>query len=211
MNSKNLNKIILRRLDRVSANVYKRYNSSDFPFSFLYIKFITKTTNTTNITNILKISPPKTENFQIKNSDIFHISAQNIDCCYSLEPPRRGGSNKYPQSMLLSRNKKNNVYPLKPRFYYIKLGLRGSKLYRSVFVMSSEKGLDSKWKEKFFPFIDVPISEATQLLFTKLPQSLKVYQFALNIWHFMHTFAKGSHLQCLNVVVENFFTYLLCA
>ena len=30
----------------------------------------------------------KTENFQIKNSDIFHISAQNIACGYSLEPPR---------------------------------------------------------------------------------------------------------------------------
>ena len=41
----------------------------------------------------------KNENFQIKNSDIFHISAQNIDCGYSLEPPRRGGSNEYPQSM----------------------------------------------------------------------------------------------------------------
>ena len=24
-----------------------------------------------------------------KNSDIFHIYAQNIDCVYSLEPPRR--------------------------------------------------------------------------------------------------------------------------
>ena len=39
------------------------------------------------------------ENFQIKNSDIFQISPQNIDCGYSLEPPRRGGSNEYPQSM----------------------------------------------------------------------------------------------------------------
>ena len=29
--------------------------------------------------------------FQIKSSDIFHISAQNIDCGYSLELPRRGG------------------------------------------------------------------------------------------------------------------------
>ena len=29
----------------------------------------------------------KTKNFQIKNSNIFHISAQNIDCGYSLEPP----------------------------------------------------------------------------------------------------------------------------
>ena len=30
---------------------------------------------------------------------IFFISAQNIDCGYSLEPPRRGGSNEYLQSM----------------------------------------------------------------------------------------------------------------
>ena len=49
--------------------------------------------------NILKILPPNNENFKIKNSDIFHISTQNIDCGYSLEPPRRGGSNEYQQSM----------------------------------------------------------------------------------------------------------------
>ena len=30
---------------------------------------------------------------------IFLISAQNIDCGYSLEPPRWGNSNEYPQSM----------------------------------------------------------------------------------------------------------------
>ena len=29
----------------------------------------------------------------------FLLSAKNIDCWYSLEPPRRGGSNEYPQSM----------------------------------------------------------------------------------------------------------------
>ena len=34
-----------------------------------------------------------------KNSDIFHFSAQNIDCGYSLEPSRRDGSIDYPQSM----------------------------------------------------------------------------------------------------------------
>ena len=60
-----------------------------------------------------------------KNSDIFLISAQNIDCGYSLEPPHRGGSNEYPQSMFLSRNKKNNIYPYKPQFYYIKVGFKG--------------------------------------------------------------------------------------
>ena len=31
--------------------------------------------------------------FSDKNSDIFH---SNIDCVYSLKPPRRGGSNEYP-------------------------------------------------------------------------------------------------------------------
>ena len=61
----------------------------------------------------------KTENFQIKTLILFYISAKNIDCGYSLEPPRRGGSNGYPQSMFSSRNKKNNVYPCKPQFYYI--------------------------------------------------------------------------------------------
>ena len=66
--------------------------------------------------------------FQIKKSDIFHISAQNIDCGYSLEPPRRGGSNEYPQSMFLSRNKINNVYSCKPQFYYIKVGFKGVKI-----------------------------------------------------------------------------------
>ena len=42
----------------------------------------------------------KNENIKMKNCDIFLTSAQNIDCGYSLEPPRRGGSNEYPQSMI---------------------------------------------------------------------------------------------------------------
>ena len=45
----------------------------------------------------------KIENFQLKNFDIFLIFAQNIDCGYTLEPPRRGGSNEYPQSMFWSK------------------------------------------------------------------------------------------------------------
>ena len=44
---------------------------------------------------ILKILQPKKENFQIKNSDIFHIPAQNIDCGYSLELSLQDGSNEY--------------------------------------------------------------------------------------------------------------------
>ena len=44
--------------------------------------------------------------FSDKNSDIFHISSQNIDCGYLLEPPQRGGSNEYPQSLFFKQNKK---------------------------------------------------------------------------------------------------------
>ena len=53
----------------------------------------------------------------MKNSHIFPISAQNIDC-----------SNEYPQSMFLSRNKKDILYPCKPQFYYIKVGFEGVKI-----------------------------------------------------------------------------------
>ena len=51
----------------------------------------------------------------MKNSGSFQISAW------------RGGSNEYPQSMYLSRNKKNNVYPCKSKFYCIKVGFKGVK------------------------------------------------------------------------------------
>ena len=86
--------------------------------------------------NILNISPPKTESFQIKKVRYFLIFAQNIDCGYSLEPPHQGGSSGYPQSMFLVSNKRNNVYPCKPEFYYIKVGFNGVKIYRYVFVMT---------------------------------------------------------------------------
>ena len=82
----------------------------------------------TPIQKYWKFYQQKNENFQKKNSNIFYISAQNIDCGYSLEPPRRGGSNEYPQSMFLSRNKKTNVYSCKPQFYYIKVGFKGVKI-----------------------------------------------------------------------------------
>ena len=66
--------------------------------------------------NILKILPPKNENFQIKCSDIFPISAQNIDCGYSLEPPRRGGSNEYPNLCFRVKISKIMFTPVNPSF-----------------------------------------------------------------------------------------------
>ena len=58
----------------------------------------------------------KFENSIRKKLDIFLIFAQNIECGYTLEPPHRGGSNEYPQSMFWSKNKKNRNTPAYPSF-----------------------------------------------------------------------------------------------
>ena len=58
----------------------------------------------------------KNETFQIKNSGIFHVSVQNIDCGYSLELPRWGGSNEYSQSMFWAETRKIMFTPVNPSF-----------------------------------------------------------------------------------------------
>ena len=65
-------------------------------------------------TEIFKVV--KNGNFQQKNVDIFLIFAQNIDCEYTLEPPRRGGSNEYLQSMFWSKIKKDRYTAAYPSF-----------------------------------------------------------------------------------------------
>ena len=87
-------------------------------------------------TEIFKVV--KNENFHQKNVDIFLIFAQNIDCGYTLEPPRRGGSNEYPQSMFWSKNKKNRYTPPYPSFAILKWGLRGYTLHGHVFMMEEQ-------------------------------------------------------------------------
>ena len=87
----------------------------------------------TSLFKYIENLPSKNENFQIKNSDIFHISAQNIDCGYSLESPRRGGSNEYLQSMFLSRNKNNNVHPYKAQFLLYKVGFKEVEIIEAGF------------------------------------------------------------------------------
>ena len=44
--------------------------------------------------------------------------------------PRRGGSNEYnvPTIYVFEQNGKNNVYPCKPQFYYIKVRFKGVKI-----------------------------------------------------------------------------------
>ena len=109
------------------------------PFSRGRLTCITKT-SLFKYTKIL-LHVPEIENFQIFFFFFFFFFfscfCSNHRFGYSLEPPRRDGSNKYQESKFL-RNKENYVYPCKPKFYYIKRGLRGSALYRHTFVM----GLD---------------------------------------------------------------------
>ena len=66
--------------------IHSRVWSRQTQFGFLHYE-------NTPIQIYRKFYLQKTENFQIKTLDMFHISGQNIDCGYSLEPPRRGGSN----------------------------------------------------------------------------------------------------------------------
>ena len=52
---------------------------------------------------------------------IFLISAQNIDCGYSLEPPRRGGSNEYHNLCFEQKYEKYQNFYLKTfRFLVVK-------------------------------------------------------------------------------------------
>ena len=63
-----------------------------------------------------KVDHRKIENFQTKNSNIFHISAQNIDCGYSLEPPRRGGSKNTHNLCFWAEIRKMMNTPVNPSF-----------------------------------------------------------------------------------------------
>ena len=58
--------------------------------------------------------------------------AQNIDCGYTLEPPRRGGSNEYPQSMFWSKIKKIGI-PLQTPVLLYKSGVQGGEHYTDMF------------------------------------------------------------------------------
>ena len=90
------------------GKIFKNVNTQETPCILHYENFPMQYTE---IFLALKI-----ENFQLKIFDIFLIYAQNIDCGYTLEPPPRGGSNEYPQSMFWSKNKKNRYTPAYPSF-----------------------------------------------------------------------------------------------
>ena len=50
---------------------------------------------------------------------IFRISAQNIDCGYSLEPPRRGGSNEYHNLCFEQKHEKYQIFLSKNNHFLV--------------------------------------------------------------------------------------------
>ena len=65
---------------------------------------------------------------------IFLFQLENIDCWYSLEPPRRGGSNEYPQSIFLAEVWKISEF-LSENFQFLVVKF-SIYLNRRVFVMT---------------------------------------------------------------------------
>ena len=58
----------------------------------------------------------KIENFQIKTLIFSIFLLKNIDCGYSLEPPRRGGSNEYHNLCFWAEIRKIMYTPVNPSF-----------------------------------------------------------------------------------------------
>ena len=92
---------------------------SDAPFSDVVAQIITKT-------YLYNFDPLKPHFYIVKlglqgYTLLFLFLFKNIDCGYSLEPPRRGGSNEYLQSMHCSRNMKNIRAFLYKIFYILEV------------------------------------------------------------------------------------------
>ena len=64
---------------------------------------------------------------------IFLSFTENIDCGYTLEPPRRGGSNEYLQSMCFGAKRRKIGIPLHTPVYYVIEGYTGVLISRICF------------------------------------------------------------------------------
>ena len=75
----------------------------------------------------------KNENFQLKNFDIFLIFAQNIDCGYTLEPPRREAVLTSTHNLCFgAKIRKIGILPHTPVLLY-KSGVQGGIHHTDVF------------------------------------------------------------------------------
>ena len=77
-------------------------------------------------------SAVKIEKFIEKNL-ILLICSHNIDCWYTLEPARQGGSNQYPQSMFWIKDNINSYTPEYPSFTTSNWGSERVNVSRTCF------------------------------------------------------------------------------
>ena len=104
------------------------------------LKFSQRDITKTRVFKYVENFTSKNWKFSDKNSDICHISAQKIDCKYSLEPPCEAVLTSTHNLCFWAETRKI-IYsiPCKPLFYNIKVGFKGVNIiraYRHVFVMT---------------------------------------------------------------------------
>ena len=109
----------MRKIVRAQMNLIARSRKRQ-RYGYTYRK-----DNSLNITKtcLYNFDPLKPHSYIVKLGVlgvyiIFLISAQKIDCGYSLEPPRRGDSNEYPQSMSWAEMWKKYQNFLSENFYF---------------------------------------------------------------------------------------------
>ena len=108
----------------------------------------------------------KNGKFHWKKYNVFIVFAQNIDCGYKLEPPRRGGSNEHPQSMFWSKNKKNRYTPAYPNFDIQKWGVRGHSFHGHVCMMEDNHFIQTD--DGLKPFGGIVFHKHIKFLLSKL-------------------------------------------
>ena len=85
-------------------------------YCLLHIRLFFDVNKKTRLFKYIENFTTKKGKFSDKKIWFFHISVQNIDCGYSLEPRRRGGSNEYLQSMFWAEIWKIIYTPVNPSF-----------------------------------------------------------------------------------------------
>ena len=80
----------------------------------------------TRLCNLLHFSTAlKTIIFLVNNCEVFLIFAKNVDFGYTLEPPQCEAVLTSTYNLCFRAKIRENVYPCKPEFYYIKVGYKG--------------------------------------------------------------------------------------
>ena len=161
---------------RLSCHICKQWSCSLIGICTFHQKFmyITKTC-------LYKFDPRKPHFYIVKLGFtgvyiIFHISARNIDCWYWLEPPRRGGSNEYPQSLFWAEIWKNIGVFVSEKFQFLEVKF-SIYLNRSVFVMKR-----SNMRKTTFELRLISLNVCADWSLCCLPEETYDYWLSENSW-----------------------------